>query len=227
VTTTLTIRVGALLTLAAGGLWAQSPTEVLTRLDRFAPSLRALRAVVRYTDHTAPLSEDSDTHETGTLTIRRSSPGKLQFMIAFSDPDAHTVVLSGQKAELYYPKLDEIREYDIRKYRDLAQTLLVLGFGTSGRDLAAHYQIADLRHETVESQPSTHLELTPRSSEVLKELKKVELWIADKNDCLVQQKLYFPGGSYKIARFSAVEINPNLDSSVFDLPKHAKRVRMN
>lgn len=208
-------------------LWAQPATEILGRLDRFAPLFEGIRATVRYTEHTAPLSEDSDTNETGALTIQQSSPGKVQLMIAFTGTDANTVVLRGQIVEQYYPKLDEIHEVDIRKYRDLAQTLLLLGFGMSGRELAAHYEIGNLRRETVESQPATHLDLVPKSPDVLKDLKNVELWIADKTDCAVRQKFYFPGGSYKIARFSDVEINPKLPASAFDLPKHAKRVRMN
>jgi outer membrane lipoprotein-sorting protein len=188
---------------------------------------RGIRATVRYTEHTAPLSEEFDTTETGVLTIQQSSPGKVQVKIAFSGSDANTLVLRGQTVEQYYPKLDEIHEYDIRKYRDLAQRLLLLGLGMSGRELAAHYEIGSSRRETIDGQPSIHLELVPKSPEVLRDLKKVELWIADKTDCAVQQKLHFPGGSYKITKFSDIEINPNLPRSAFDLPKHAKRVRMN
>jgi outer membrane lipoprotein-sorting protein len=220
------IRVGTLLSLAMGCCCAQTAPDVLARLNRFAPSLRALRASVHYTEHIAAVPE-LDTHETGTFMIQRSSPGKLLLMIDFTGADANTVVLRGETVEQYYPKLDEIKVYDIRKYRDLTQRLLLLGFGMSGRDLQSNYEIRDVRHDTVESQPVTHLELVPKAAEVLKQLKRVEIWIADQNDCAVLQKLYFPGGDYKIAQFSNVEVNPKIDASSFDLPKHAKRVRVN
>ena len=220
------IRVATLLLMLCASVSAQSPSAILARLDRFAASFHSLRASVEYTEHTAQLPADMDTHEAGVLSLQRSA-GKIQIMIVFTGADSRSVLLRGETAEIYYPKLNEKHEYDIRKYRNLAQTLLLLGFGMSGRDLAAHYEVRNLPAETIAAQRSTHLELIPKSADVLKEMKKVDLWISDKNDCAVQQRFDFPGGGYKIGLFSDVQINLPLPANTFELPKSAKRVRMN
>ncbi len=204
---------------------AQSQQEILGRLDRAAPSFKSAQAAVRAVTHTAVINEDET--QTGAMTIKKDAPGKLRFLIAFTGENAFTAVLGAQTVEIFRPKTNEIEEWDIRKYRDMAQRLFLLGFGTAGSELAANYEIADVRRETVESQPATHMELTPKSPDVLKQLKKVELWISDKTLCPVQQKFYLPGGDYRLVTFSNLQLNPNLPGSAFDLPKGAKRVRKN
>jgi outer membrane lipoprotein-sorting protein len=105
--------------------------------------------------------------------------------------------------------------------------MFLLGFGTAGRDLAANYEIRDLRPETVDSQAATHLELIPKSPDVLKQLNRMELWISERSQCPVRQKFHFPDGSYRTVTFSSLQLNPALPASTFDLPKSARRVRMN
>jgi len=216
----------ALLALSsASAAPAQPMAEILLRLDRFAPTFAGATASIRSVKHSAVLNDD-DT-EMGVITIKRFAPGKLRFIISFKGDNAYTVVLGDQQVEKYYPKANVIEQYNIRKYRDIAQQLLLLGFGTAGRELAVNYQVRDVRPESIGSQPTTHLELIPKSAEVLKLLTKVELWISDTSQCPVQQKFYSPGGDHKTVLFSDLKLNPILPSTVFDLPKNARRLRMN
>jgi outer membrane lipoprotein-sorting protein len=216
-------RAFSLLILAVIPAPAQQASIILARLDRFAPTFTAARAAIRSVNHTAVINEDET--ELGVLAVKKYGPGKLRFRVDFNGENAFTVVLGDQLAEVYHPKIDEIQEYDIRKYRDIAQKMFLLGFGTAGRELAANFEIRDVRSENVESQGSTHLELVPKSADVRRQLAKVELWISDKNACPLQQKFWYPDASFRTVTFSGLQINPNLPSSTFDLPKSAKRVR--
>jgi len=217
-------RAVLLLSLGVISAPAQQAPDVLARLDRFAATFRSAQATVRAITHTAVIDEDET--QTGVLTIKKE-PGNLRYRIAFSGDNAFTVVVDDHEAQVYHPKIDEIQRYDIRKYRDLAQKMLLLGFGTAGRELAANYDIRELPRETLDSQAVTHLELTPKSPAVLQQLKKVELWISERSQCPVQQKFYFPGGDYRLVTFSGVQVNLVVQSSLFELPKHARRVKMN
>ena len=97
----------------------------------------------------------------------------------------------------------------------------------SGKQLAANYEIRELQRERVAGENATRVELIPKSPEVLEALPKIDLWIADRTDCAIQQKFYFPGGDYRLVEFSDVRVNPNIPSAELELPKGAKRVRMN
>jgi outer membrane lipoprotein-sorting protein len=218
-------RTIALLSIALNVAQGQSTAELLSRLDQAARSFTGATANIRVTTHTAVINEDET--EMGTMVVKRYSSNEMRFLINFTGQDAHEVALHGQTLQIYYPKLNTIHEYDIGKYKELAQELILLGFGMPGRELAANYEISNLGTERVESQESTHLQLTPRAAEVLKQLSRVDLWISLKTNCPVQQKFYALGGDYRLVTYSDVKVNPTLPASALDLPRSAKRERMN
>ena len=206
--------------------WAQSTAEIFSRLDRAAPSFMGATATIRVTTHTAVINEDET--QTGTVAVKRVGPNELDFRINFTGESAQSIALKGKTLEIYYPKLNAIRVYDIGKYKDIAQKLSLLGFGTPGRELAANYEVSNLGGERVDSQDSVHLQLTPKAADVLKQLTKVDLWISVKNNSPVQQKFQLPGGDYRLVTYSNVSVNPpHMPASALDLPKNAKRERMN
>ena len=213
------------LLLAAKIAWGQSTADIFSRLDQAAHSFTSATASIRVTNHTAIIDED-DT-EIGTVTVKRYSPTELHFLIRFEGQDAQSLAFRGKTLQIYYPRLNTIREYDISKYKDLAQKLILIGFGMAGRELAANYDVTNLGDERVQSQDSIHLQLIPKASEILKQLSRVDLWVSLRNDCPVQQKFYLPGGDYRLVTYSDVKVNSSLPSSALDLPAGAKHERIN
>jgi len=205
--------------------FGQPSAELLARLDRFSQSFRGMTAEISTTNHIVGINEDEQ--ESGRIVLRRDSPGKIRMLISITGPNASTVVLRDQTAQIYHPKLNEFQEYDIRQYKDIAHELFQLGFGVAGVDLARSYTIASLKREVVNQENTTFVELVPKSAELRKRLSKVTLWISDKTNCTIRQKLDFPDGGYRLAGFSHMLVNPNIPSSSFDLPKSAHRVRVN
>lgn len=203
----------------------QSTADIFSRLDQAAHSFTSATATIRVTTHTAIINED-DT-QIGTVTVKRNFPTDLHFLITFTGQDAQSLAFRGDTLQIYYPRLNTVREYDISKYKDLAQKLILVGFGMAGRELAANYDITNLGDERVQSQDSVHLQLIPKSSEVLKQLSRIDLWVSLATDCPVQQKFYLPGGDYRLVTYSDVKVNPRLPASALDLPKSAKHERMN
>jgi len=218
------VRLCTLVCLVAGSARSQPTADFMARLDQFARTFTGAKAAIRSPNHVKGLPEDDV--ETGTIFVK-SSGGRTQFLINFTQPNAYTAAVREQLAEVYHPKLNEIQEYDIRAYRDIAQKLFLLGFGMPGRELTGNYKIGNLKNETVDGQPATYMELIPKSPDVLKQLKSVEIWISDATLCPVRQTFHLPDGGSRSADFSAVEINPRLPANTFDLPKSAKRVRVN
>jgi len=224
----LTLAVWALALCGSGPnhAWAQSRVEIFSRLDQAARSFTGATANIRTITHTGIINEDEI--QMGTVVMKRYPQNELRFLINFTGPDAQGIALRGQTVEIYYPKLNVVREYKLGKYKNLAQKLILLGFGMPGRELEANYDIGDLGGERVDAEDSVHLQLTPKSPEVLKQLSRVDLWISVKTNCPVQQKFYMPGDDSRLVIYSDVKVNPpHLPSSALDLPKDAKRERMN
>jgi outer membrane lipoprotein-sorting protein len=197
--------------------------SVLARMDRASASFRALSAEVTWTQHTAVINDD--TVDTGTMLLKRTKHD-IRMLVDLTTPNAKTVTLHGHKLEIYYPKMHEVDEYDVGQHGELLHQFLLIGFGTSGKEIAAAYNMKVLGSDTVAGQAALHLELVPKSAEVLKNLKKLELWIPEAETYPIQQKLFLAAGDYKLVTYRNVKLNPPLKDSDLELkePKDTKRV---
>jgi len=201
----------------------ESLETVLDRMDRAAASFKALSADVKSVQHTAVINEDNT--DIGRMLLKRSKRD-MRMLIELTQPDVKSIAIQGHKVEIYYPKRNAIEEYDIGERRELVNQFLLIGFGTSGKELSSAYNIRLLGSDTVDGHATTHLELVPKSPEVLKNLKKLELWIPESEGYPIQQKFYLAGGDYKLVTYTNVKVNPPLADADLKLrvPKDAKRV---
>jgi outer membrane lipoprotein-sorting protein len=213
-----------LLCLTTGIAAAQSPDAFLGVLDKFAPTFQSAKATLRSIAHNQGVPDDDI--QTGTFFVKRDGK-KTQIRIDFTDPNVYAVFFNENSADIYHPKLNEMDEYDLRAYKDMATKLSSLGFGMKGSEIAANFDIRNLKHDTVDGQAAMHMELIPKSPDVLKQIKSIELWISDATMCPVRQIFHMSDGSMRTAEFSKMEVNPKLPGNTFELPHGAKRVKMN
>ena len=135
-------------------------------------------------------------------------------------------VVNGSKVQVYYPNNPgEIQVLELGKKKSLVDQYMALGFGGNSNDLRAAYVVKPGGEETVAGEATTRLELTPKSSELLDQWKRIDLWISDKGGYAVQQKLYEKAGNYILITYTNVEMNPAIPDSVFhlDVPKGTKQ----
>jgi len=207
---------------AAMSLAAEGTLEsTLARMDQAAGSFKDLTADLSRTHHTAVINED--TVDSGEILIKRIRPHELLMRFDIAQPDPRKIAVDSRHAEVYFPKSQTVQIYDISKYKKLADLILLLGFGTTSKELAASYTIRFGGEEAAGDQKIARLELTPKSDET--HLKRVDLWISDATGLPVRQKLYWPGDDYDVATYSNVKTNVNLPDMALklDLPKGVKR----
>jgi outer membrane lipoprotein-sorting protein len=209
--------------LVAFAAATESLESVLARMDRASASFRALSADVSWTQHTAVINDD--TVDTGTMLLKRAKHD-IRMVVNLTAPNARTVALHEQKLEIYYPEMHQVEEWDVGQQHELLNQFLLIGFGTSGKELAAAYSMKVLGSDTVAGQTALRLELVPKSAEVLKNLKKLELWIPESDAYPIQQKFFLAAGDYKLVTYTNVKVNPPLKDSNLELkvPKDTKRV---
>jgi len=195
--------------------------EVLQKLDQTAPKFTGMSANLSRTTYTKVLDEKSV--ETGVMSLRKTGKD-VQVLINLTKPDEKVVSFRGNKAEVYFPKLKSVQEWDLGKHGGLIDQFLLVGFG-SGRDLKGAYTIKYAGEEAVGSQKTHHLELTPTAANVKDKLRRVDLWIDDSGSFPVQQKFLQPSGDYYLVTYSDVRLNPALteDALKLKLPKGVKR----
>ena len=203
--------------VAADEPHAVSPAlaPVFARMDRAAADFKGITADVHRVTHTDFVNED--TVDIGVIKLKRVKPHDTRMLIEFTKPDPKTVAFAGRKAEIYYPRMLTVDEYDLGKNRDLVDKFLLLGFGTTSKDLQEEYTVRLAATATISGEKSTELELIPKSKEVLQQIRKFELWIADSNGLPVQLK-YYPSGQNILITYSNIKLAPNLTDT--DLKLH-------
>src|SRR5260370_27593756 len=148
------MRFGAAIVLAfTTGLSLPAATEsletVLERMDRAASSFKALSADVKSVQHTAVINEDNT--DIGRMLLKRSKRD-MRMLVELTQPDSKAIAVQGHKVEIYYPKRNAVEEYDIGQRRELVEQFLLVGFGTSGKELKSAYNISVLDGDTVAEQ---------------------------------------------------------------------------
>ena len=89
----------------------QSREELLLRLDNAARSLQGATANCQVITHTEVVNEDET--QTGTIAIKGHSSNDLWFLVKFSGQDERQITLRGRTLQVYYPKTNTTKEYDI------------------------------------------------------------------------------------------------------------------
>lgn len=204
---------------------AQSLDDILARMDEAAPKFHAISANVRMLTFTAVLSDS--TTEDGTLKMQRLKPDDVRAVINFvGQSDSREIAFLGKTVKIYYPNLHEYQEYDLGKNSNVLNQFLLLGFGSSGRELAQSYNITLEGSEKVAGQDTARLLLIPKDKKVLEHLKQARVWIPNNAAYPVQQQFDEPSGNYRKATYTSIELNPAIRGTLdLQLPPGTKKQR--
>lgn len=207
----------------AAALQAATLEEVLSKMDESAGRFTTMSGNITRVAYTKVIEDKSQ--ESGTILLKKAKR-ELHALLDFKKPDPRTVSLHGEKAELYLPGIKTVQEYNLGKKGQVEQFLL-LGFGTTGKDLATNYTVKYAGEETVSGHKAYHLDLLPKSPQMKERLKQLELWMTETGGDVypIQQKLVEPSGNSNTITYSDVKLNANIpdDALRLKLPKGVKR----
>lgn len=197
--------------------------SILRQMDEAAKNFRSLSADVERTKVTVVVNDRST--ESGSIRVRGD---KMLLELKTGEAESRTVLRNGDNLYLYNPGLKHVEEYNLGKHRALVDEFLLLGFGTSGKDLRKAYRVTLAGEPVVDGKKTFELELTPKSADVQKQISKVNLWLDPSTMMPVQQEFYETGsGDYSIVRYSHVTENADIPESVFRVhwPKGTQKVK--
>src|SRR2546430_16512806 len=116
-------------------------------MDQAAAQFTGILADVRRVAHTAVINEDNV--DTGKIYVKRPKPHDLRMLIDFQQPDPKQAEISDSKVQVYYPKIQTVQIFELGKSKSLVDQYLLLGFGTSSKELQASYTISSGGSDTI------------------------------------------------------------------------------
>lgn len=193
--------------------------EVLQRLDSSAAHFLSMSATVTYLTHTDVIDENST--ETGQVVMKKVAPGEVQGLINFTAPNQRTVTFEKRSVQIYYPKIKTLQVYDLEEHGEQLDKFLMIGFGTSGSELAKDYTMTVVGTEATKAAAggqAIHLELIPKSGKAREYVKKLDLWIPEHGEPYpLTEKITEPSGNSRTMTYADLKINPPLPPEALKL----------
>lgn len=203
---------------AASADHQQELQTLLARMDKAAPAFKAMTAQVTHVTHTDVLNEDST--ESGTVIMQKLPSGEVAARVDFTQPDPHVLIVEKRQAQRFFPKIKTLEVYDLGDKGELLDKFMMIGFGTSGAELAKDYDVTVLATEPLKDQPGrfVHVRLMPKSQEARQYVKSTDLWIPESGDPYpISEKILEPSADYLTVIYSNVKINPPLKPDAVQL----------
>jgi outer membrane lipoprotein-sorting protein len=193
---------------AQGGTWTLA--AILRQVDRGAKEFQSLTADVERTKVTVVVDDHST--ESGQIRLRRDA----RMRIDLTSPDPRTILRVGDRLYIYNPKIRRVEEYDLGQHRALLDQFILLGFGTTADSLRKSYLMTVDGEETLGTQKTVRLQLTPKDDEVRQEISRIDLWLDEATWIPAQQKFYETGsGDYFTVRYTNVARNVPISDARF------------
>jgi outer membrane lipoprotein-sorting protein len=208
-----------ILVAASTAARAESLKELLARMDRSAETFQGMNANLTQVQHTAIINDDD--RDSAMVRLKKTKDG-LRGYVEFAEPNQRIIGFQNRQLQVFYPKTNTVDIYDLGKQGAQLDQFLLLGFGTSGKELEKSYKMRVIGTETLNGKPVTTLELTPKTAEALEYLQKVELWIPQNASYPVQEKIFKNGQDYILINYSDVKINSGLTDKDLELHLPAK-----
>ncbi|HEX3105817.1 MAG TPA: hypothetical protein VHQ22_15335 [Terriglobales bacterium] len=194
--------------------------KIMTRMDETAAKFRTAEANFTWTTFNSVVNEESG-RQTGKIYFQRNG-NKTEMAADIDPPDAQQVIFSQGKIQVYKLKTEMVDVWDASAHREEAETLLVLGFGSSGDDMRKTFDITYGGEERIDDIDTAKLELVPKSDKIKEHFPKIILWINTQTGISVQQKLMETDGDYRLAKYSDIQLGQKIPAKVFQLKTSGK-----
>lgn len=195
--------------------------DVLHKMDAVAATFHTAQAQIESKNYEAVI-KDFDEPESGEIYYRKNDKG-LEMMLDITRPDKKQVLLAEGAIRLYQPKIDRVTLWNLGKNKAEFESYLVLGFGGSGQDLEKEFDVKDDGPETIDGVATVKLQLTPKSQKVKNTFSQIILWMDPNRGVAVQQQFFQPGGNYRLAKYTNIQVNgKKIPDDVFRLKTTGK-----
>jgi outer membrane lipoprotein-sorting protein len=203
------------------------PPAIRDQMDAASARFTSAQADLRQELFTKVV-HDTET-QTGQIYFLRQG-GSTQMGMKLLPPDAAPGAQPAQvmqfkdgKLQIFNPGTNQVDEFSANgKNQALAETLMTLGFGGSGTDLAKSWIITDLGAEPLSDGKQTvkteKLDLVSMDQNIKNNFSHITIWLDPARDVSLKQVSYQPSGDTRTVYFTNIRPNEKkVDTTPFDI----------
>lgn len=205
---------GAIEGLGQGSLSAEA-SRVLDLMDSRAKTLTTLTADLKQTKVTILFDPPDVSQKTGKLFYKKRHR-KSTFKVEYQKPVRSIVLLEKGKVSILEPRIKRYQEIDTGNGSSTSE-LPLFWIGRSGRTIRRDNDVRHIKTEEVDGQPTSLLELNPKSDSVKNLFTQILLWVDHQHWIPIQTRFFEASGDHHTFLLSNVTINPGLRDRIFKL----------
>jgi outer membrane lipoprotein-sorting protein len=184
--------------------------KVLRQLDAASTRFTSAQADFKWDQYTSGLPSNLSTDtQTGTIYFKHNGPTTqmaAQVRQLNGKDNPKTVVYDGKLLRLYQPRIHQITQFDAGKNKTQYESFLTLGFGGSGKDLEASWDIKLIGMENIGGVQVAHLVLVSKQESVRNMFSRVEIWVDPTRGVSLKQ-VFTAGDDSRTAYYSNIKTN--------------------
>lgn len=201
--------------------------KVLSQMDAAAQKFQSAQADFDADLFTAVVQS----HETqqGTIAFRRT--GGVTEMVSHiktdnGQPALKDILYAHSELTYYQPAIKQANIFSVGANRQQAESYLTLGFGGSGKDLSANWNIAYQGMESIGGVQTAKLDLTPKQAGGNNPYTHIVVWIDPARAISLKQQFIQESGDTRTVTYSNIQMN-NVPASAFTLkmPSDVQKIR--
>ena len=215
-------------------LFAQAPAPplaaVLAQMDKASKTFQSASASFEW-DFYEKIVRDT-TKQKGSMFIDRSK-GSTEFGATVYDlagggtsggAPSKIINYNAGVMRVYTPAEKQVDLFKAGANQANEEGYLSIGFGGSGRDLAAAWDIKDGGPETISGVKTEKLILVSKDAGVRHTFSQVTIWIDPTRDVSLKQVFDLPGGDQRTSFFTDIRLNEKLNKEPFKVPTKGVQV---
>lgn len=190
--------------------------SVLAEMNAGSKAFRSTEASIQ--KHLFEKIVNDTTTESGTIYFLRNG-GSTQVGAKFAPPNEQTYEYKNGTLTIYTAGTNQIKTYSAGKNQALAQTVLALGAGGSGSDLAANWTITDQGSEKMSDGSKLveveKLDLVSKDASVRNTYTHITMWIDPLRDISLKQVAFAPSGDTDTTIYSNIRLNQKINTNAY------------
>jgi outer membrane lipoprotein-sorting protein len=203
--------------LSASAFAQDDLSKVLSQMDAASQKFQSAQADFNWDQYTAVVQ--SHETQTGTIAFRRS--GKNVEMVAHvktdnGQPAPKDILYKNGQLTFYQPAIKQQTIFSAGANRQQYEGFLTLGFGGSGKDLAANWNIKYEGTEAINGVQTAKLDLTPKQSGQNQMFSHITIWIDPTRSISLKQQFFQESGDSRTALYTNIQMN-NVPPGAFTL----------
>jgi outer membrane lipoprotein-sorting protein len=190
--------------------------EILNQMDASSEKFQDLEADITLDNYTAVVQDHEI--EKGSTAFRRADEA-MQMAMALDkgQQGERDILYKNGELDFYQPgaKQETIASAGANKAE--YDSLLATGFGASGKDLAAQWDVTLQGMETIDGVQTAKLDLVSKQANIRNNFSHITIWVDPSRDISLKVIMLQPSGDSRTATYSNIRYNKHLPESLFRL----------